>query len=108
MDVLLWLGVAYLAIRLIARKRLRDLKIRWSFVLLAIGLGPVGYFAFGWLEREGYIQEIYAGHAYNAMLGGTFGTILFSPVAFVFAVILFRREQKARNHRGSNASGTRS
>ena len=95
MDVLLWLGVAYLAIRLIARKRLRDLKIRWSFVLLAIGLGPVGYFAFGWLEREGYIQEIYAGHAYNAMLGGTLG-MLATPIFFIVAIVLFLQEQRAR------------
>jgi hypothetical protein len=96
MDVLLWLGVAYLAIRVITKKRLRDLKIRWSFVLLAIGLGPFGYFAFGWLEREGYIQEIYAGHAYIATFGGTFGMILFSPWFLIGAVILYFLERRAR------------
>ena len=36
MDVLLALLAAYLVIRLVTKKRLRDLPIRWSFVLLTL------------------------------------------------------------------------
>jgi drug/metabolite transporter (DMT)-like permease len=95
MDVLLTLAVAYLLIRVITKKRLRDLPIRWSFVLFLLALGPVAYYLFGLLEREGVIKEIYEGHAYNAMLGGTFGMILLTPVLLFFAVRNFLKERKS-------------
>jgi drug/metabolite transporter (DMT)-like permease len=96
MDVLLALLAAYLVIRLIAKKRLRDLPIRWSFVLLALALAPACYFVFGLLERAGVIQEIYADHAYSAMLGGSLAMILISPAMLFFAILTFLKERKAR------------
>ena len=96
MDVLLTLAVVYALIRVISKKRLRDLPIRWSFVLLVLAFGPVGYFLFGLLEREGVIEEIYEGHAYNAVFGGTLGMIFISPVFLALAVLSFIKERKAR------------
>jgi hypothetical protein len=96
MDVLLTLAVVYALIRVITKKRLRDLPIRWSFVLLVLAFGPVAYFVFGLLEREGVIEEIYEFHAHSAMLGGIFGMILFSPALLTFAVLSFIKERKAK------------
>jgi hypothetical protein len=95
MDVLLTLAVVYLLIRVITKKRLRDLPIRWSFVLFLLALAPDAYYLFGLLEREGVIEEIYEGHAYNAMLSGIFGIILFTPVLLFFAVRNFLKERKS-------------
>ncbi len=94
MDVLLTLAVVYVLIRVITKKRLRDLPVRWSFVLLALALGPVGYFLFGLLEREGVIEEIYEGHAHSAMLGGIFGMLFISLPLVIAAVVLFLQERK--------------
>ena len=96
MDALLTLAVVYALIRVITKKRLRDLPIRWSFVLLVLAFGPVAYFLFGLLEREGGIEEIYEGHAYNAVFGGTLGMIFISPVLLTLAVLSFIKERKAR------------
>jgi hypothetical protein len=96
MDVLLTLAVIYALIRVITQKRLRELNIRWSFVLMALAFGPVGYFLFGLLEREGVIKEIYDGHAHNAVFGGTLGMIFISPVLLTLALLSFIKERKAR------------
>jgi hypothetical protein len=96
MDVLLWILAAYLVVRLVTKKRLRELNIRWSFVLLALAFAPGCYFAFGLLEREGVIQEIYADHAYSAMLGGSLAMIFISPAMLFFAILTFLKERKAR------------
>ena len=95
MDVLLTLLGVYALIRVITKKRLRDLPIRWSFVLFLLALGPVAYYLFGLLEREGVIEEIYANHSYSAMLGGTFGMIFATPVLLFFAVRTFLKERKS-------------
>jgi hypothetical protein len=94
MDVLLTLAVVYALIRVITKKRLRDLPIRWSFVLLVLAFGPVGYFLFGLLEREAVIEEIYEGHAYTAVFGGTLGMLFISPPLVIAAVVLFLQERK--------------
>ncbi len=96
MDVLLVLLAAYLVIRLVTKKQLRDLPIRWSFVLLAGALAPAAYFGFGLLERDAVIDEIYEGHAYNAVFGGTLGMIFISPILLTFALLRFLKERKAR------------
>jgi hypothetical protein len=93
---LLALVLAYWAFRQITKKRLRDLPIRWSFVLLALAFGPVGYYLFGLLEREGIINEIYEGHAYNAMLGGSLAMIFLSGPLLIAALVLFLQESKRR------------
>jgi drug/metabolite transporter (DMT)-like permease len=96
MDVLLTLAVIYALIRVITQKRLRELNIRWSFVLMALAFGPVCYFLFGLLEREGVIKEIYDGHAYNAVFGGTLGMIFISPVLLIFATLILFKERKGK------------
>jgi hypothetical protein len=96
MDVLLALLAVYLVIRLDTKKRLRDLPIRWSFVLLTLALAPACYYAFGLLEREGVIREIYEGHAYNAMFTGSLAMIFISPAMLFFAILTFLKERKAR------------
>lgn len=75
---------------------MRDLKIRWSLFALAIGLIPVAYYIYGSLEIQGVVPERYAYAHVSDIETGVFGMILFSPVAFVFAVILFLREKKVR------------
>ncbi len=96
MDVLLVLLAAYLVIRLVTKKQLRDLPIRWSFVLLAGALAPAAYLGFGWLEREGVVNEIYEGHAYNAVFGGTLGMIFIAPILLTLALLSFLKERRAR------------
>jgi hypothetical protein len=96
MDVLLALLAAYLVIRLVTKKRLRDLPIRWSFVLLTLALAPACYYAFGLLEREGVIREIYEGHAYNAMFSGSLAMIFLSGPLLIAALVLFLQERKRK------------
>ncbi len=105
MDVLLWLGVAYLAIRVMTKKRLRDLKFRWSLVLLAIGLFPIAYYLYGTLESQGVIRERYAYAHVSDIESGFFGMILFSPWFLIGAVILYFLERRARKQGKENKNG---
>ena len=81
---LLALVLAYWAFRLVTKKRLRDLKIRWSLVVFLIGLAPAAYYFFGWLEKN-LFGEIYPGHASMAMLTGAMFTAFFTPALFIAA-----------------------
>jgi hypothetical protein len=92
---LLALVLAYWAFRLITKKRLRDLKIRWSLVVFVIGLAPAAYYFFGWLEKN-LFGEIYPGHASMAMLTGAMFTAFFTPALFISALFQYLRERKRR------------
>jgi hypothetical protein len=92
---LLALVLAYWAFRLITKKRLRDLKIRWSLVLFLLGLAPVAYYIFGWLMQQNIIQETYYLQAHGAMMGGALSMIIFSPSLFIAALVLFLQERKS-------------
>ena len=92
---LLALVLAYWAFRLITKKRLRDLKIRWSLVAVLVGLAPAAYYFFGWLEKNVF-GEIYTGHADMAMLTGAMFTAFFTPALFIAALFQYLRERKRR------------
>lgn len=95
MDVLLWILAAYLVVRLVTKKRLRELNIRWSLVVFVIGLAPPAYYLFGWLEKN-LFGEIYPGHASMAMLTGAMFTAFFTPALFISALFQYLRERKRR------------
>jgi hypothetical protein len=95
MDVLLLILAAYLVVRLVTKKRLRELNIRWSLVVFVIGLAPAAYYFFGWLEKN-LFGEIYPGHASMAMLTGAMFTAFFTPALFISALFQYLRERKRR------------
>jgi hypothetical protein len=95
MDVLLVILAAYVVIRLLTKKRLRELNIRWSLVAVLVGLAPAAYYFFGWLEKNVF-GEIYAGHADMAMLTGAMFTAFFTPALFIAALFQYLRERKRR------------
>lgn len=93
---LLALVLAYWAFRLITKKRLRDLKIRWSFVLFPLSLVPVVYFFVGFYYAEGIFPDMTSLDALNAVYVGGIGTIFVSPTLLTLAVLSFIKERKAR------------
>jgi hypothetical protein len=95
MDVLLLILAAYFVIRLLTKKRLRELNIRWSLVAVLVGLAPAAYYFFGWLEKNVF-GEIYTGHADMAMLTGAMFTAFFTPALFIAALFQYLRERKRR------------
>ena len=104
MDVLLVIVAAYVVIRLLTKKRLRELNIRWSLVVFVIGLAPAAYYFFGWLEKN-LFGEIYPGHASMAMLTGAMFTAFFSPALFIAALVQFLQEQRARKRQQGASNG---
>lgn len=93
---LLALVLAYWAFRLITKKRLRDLKIRWSFVLFPLSLVPVVYIFVGFSHPSGLFPEMSSLDALNSFYVGAIGTIFLSPILVTLAVLSFIKERKAR------------
>ena len=93
---LLALVLAYWAFRLITKKRLRDLKIRWSFVLFPLSLVPVVYVFVGFSHSAGLFPEMSSLDALNSVYVGAIGTIFISPILVTLAALSFIKERKAR------------